>query len=471
MKVNSCQVQNFASYKDLEFNFTDQGLCLIQGPTGAGKSTLMDIIPWCLFGITSKNGPVTDVISWPGTEITKVTLWLDNVTIRRSRGPKAKDNDLMFIPTDGIVTRGKDLLDTQKLINQFLGLDAELYCAGSYFNEFSPTSQFFTTSAKNRRTLCEQLVDLSLAKRLSPKLKDELGEVEDEMIKLETRVNKNQSNIEMLERLQLTENNKAKSWNIQHENTRQYVMLNYEKFEKNRKKIMDKTCHTCGTVLEEPYEVTDLSENPHKQRLEELETTMNPHLNSVKDYTEEINLKKLLIERDELMRKDLTDKISEFTQLQDIVNDYRSISITNTIQGLETQTNKLLEKHFDGEIKVNFQVEDADKLDVTIHKDGNVCSFSQLSKGQRQILKLTFGVSVMNSIQNHHGITFSQIWIDEGLDGFSEELKIKALKLFEELALQYESVFMVDHSEGVKAAVNNRYQVELINGESHICQV
>src|SRR5271157_2409345 len=109
MRVISAKIENFSSYKTLEFDFTKQGLTLIQGATGSGKSTLCDVIPWGLFGITSKGGTVNDVISWPGDKVTKVTLYLENVTIHRSRGPKPKDNDLNFWPIDGLMIRGKDL--------------------------------------------------------------------------------------------------------------------------------------------------------------------------------------------------------------------------------------------------------------------------------------------------------------------------------------------------------------------------
>lgn len=46
--------KNFASFRELEFDFSNKGLTLIAGPTGSGKSTLLDAPSWCLFGVTSK---------------------------------------------------------------------------------------------------------------------------------------------------------------------------------------------------------------------------------------------------------------------------------------------------------------------------------------------------------------------------------------------------------------------------------
>jgi ABC-type lipoprotein export system ATPase subunit len=97
-------VTNFGSYKHLEFDFNSNGLTLISGPTGSGKSTLCDIVPWILFGRTSKGGAVDEVRSWDAEEATTGTLMLHGISITRSRKP----NDLTI---DG--RRGKDLNDTQ----------------------------------------------------------------------------------------------------------------------------------------------------------------------------------------------------------------------------------------------------------------------------------------------------------------------------------------------------------------------
>ena len=167
VNIISATIQNFGSYKKLEFSFDKQGLCLIQGLTGSGKSTLMDIVPWVLFGVTAKDGSVDEVKSWDSNGDTEGRLIIDlngvPIIIQRIRG---KTNDLHYSQQDvpGI-TRGKDLKDTQKQINQLLGITPETYLAGAYFHEFSKAASFFITSAKSRREICEQIVDLSFTKQ------------------------------------------------------------------------------------------------------------------------------------------------------------------------------------------------------------------------------------------------------------------------------------------------------------------
>lgn len=466
----SAKAYNFASYKELAFDFTNQGLTLVQGPTGAGKSTLCDLIPWGLFGRTSKGGSVDEILSWPGDEVTKVTLFLGNVTIHRSRGPKAKDNDLFFSLADGVITRGKDLLDTQKLINSQLGFDYDLYMAGAYFHEFSQTAQFFTATAKSRRLICEQLVDLSLPKKLSTKISENIKNSKAIVETGNRKIHAAEVSIDTLRRVQRSEDNRASTWNLANEQAKVQIARNYAAFEGNRKKIVSKKCNSCGTVLQKPKEIIDDSVNPYIQRLLDLEVSVNPYAGNAKDYSDEIKAN----EADLSILKGTTnlalEEIADLELLQQVSNDFRSLAIENSIKYLEINTNQLLMDYFDAEIKVNFEIEDTDKLEVTLLKDGNLASYTQLSKGQRCLLKLCFGTSVMKAVSNHHGVSFSQVFYDESLDGLSDEFKVKAYRLFETIAQEHESVFVVEHSSELKAMFPNSYNVELVNGSSVIAK-
>jgi DNA repair exonuclease SbcCD ATPase subunit len=477
VRVLSIVLKNFASYENLDLQFTNQGLTLISGPTGAGKSTLCDAIPWVIWGATAKGGAVSDVLSWPGDEVTEGTCYLDKVIVTRSRGPKSKDNDLFFSwntqknphKTIHQQIRGKDLLDTQKMINTAIGMDVDLYLAAAYYHEFSQTAQFFTTTAKNRRQICEQLVDLSLAKILQTNLKEKYTDIDKQRHKVYTNIDKLKSNIDLLMKWQVAENTKAEKWQLDHEKTLGFTIADYEEFEAKRKRTISKKCNSCGTMLEHPREVHDTSENPYLVKLASLEKEINPHNGAVKDFSADIESKRKEIVVNESDVAQLSLDIDDIEVMQKVVNDYRSITIQNTINSVEQTTNQLLTDYFEGEIRVGFEVADADKLDVSIYKDGNAANFTQLSKGQRCMLKLCFGVSVMQAVQNHHGINVNVAMFDEALDGLSDALKIKAVRMLE--SLTQESVFLVEHSGAVQALLNNKYHVELVSGHSEICRL
>ena len=47
-------LKNFRCYESQVFDFHDKGLILISGQSGLGKSTILNAIQFCLFGIGKK---------------------------------------------------------------------------------------------------------------------------------------------------------------------------------------------------------------------------------------------------------------------------------------------------------------------------------------------------------------------------------------------------------------------------------
>lgn len=502
MLIISCQLTNFASYADLSFDFTDKGLCLIHGATGSGKSTLCDAIPWVLFGGTSKGGAVDEILSWPGDKLTTGRITLSSgVTIERHRGAKSGDNDL-FIIKDEKFTRGKDLKDTQKLINNLLGFDYETYLAGAYYHEFSQTASFFTTTSKIRRTITEQLADLSLAKNLALKLSDARKTLKADLNTATSQLSTLTAKQEQLEDLLLMEVSRADSWEADKAEKTEKLEQRYQKlaptlgsFREEQELLehlqdklsatSDEKCGHCGSKLESNtkeilvQKINELKSEIYVRRsyhqvadsilseLEELATTKNTHHDAVADLTNKLSAEMAKIAKLANLETSLKTQLNDVETLVDIVASYRGLRISNTVNSIQDNTNRLLRDHFDGEISVEFTI-DTDELEISITKDSNKCSYTQLSKGQRQLLKLCFGLSVMRQVQNQHGVTFGSIFLDEVLSGLDENFKIKALRLLEQISTEYNSVFVVEHSSEFKAMINSRIKVELVDGHSEI---
>ena len=64
MILKKMVLDNFGSYEHLEFNFNESGLTLIQGPTGAGKSTLFDGPAWVCYTYCFARKPLR-FFCWP----------------------------------------------------------------------------------------------------------------------------------------------------------------------------------------------------------------------------------------------------------------------------------------------------------------------------------------------------------------------------------------------------------------------
>ena len=509
MKILNVHLENFASYKELDFSFNDKGLVLIHGATGSGKSTLCDAIPWTLFGVTSKGGKVDEVLSWAGG-VTYGCIELEGgINIYRIRGKGV--NDLYYSTAPMQVVRGKDITDTQKLINQLLGMDADLYCSGAYYSEFSQTAQFFTTTAKNRRAITEQLVDLSLAKTLQEKIKVQTKNKHIALNNVEARLHTISSKLETISNMIETTKQQNDSWDHDMLNKVSALQAKADIFEVTKahrikelkskivtyeveqlsiseltKEIKEtpktKICKECGmssdnaerarleTVLQlkERLGYVKQEENVYQTQIQDIKSQTNPHTKNLlkldKDYTL-LSMKKA----DDVKEQTKTqDDLLNLDLLSDVVDSFRAELVGTTVENLETETNSLLSDYFEGEIRVTFEVTDADKLDVGITKDGNTAAFTQLSKGQRQMLKLCFGVAVMKTAAIRHALDFSQLFYDEATDGLDENNKTRAVRMLETLALKAGSVYLVDHSEALKSMINTKYKVELTNGRSQI---
>ena len=188
MKLLLGRYTNFCSYSSLEVDFSSLGLACIYGETGAGKSTLMDMPCWCLFGITSKGGSVDEVRSWFSTGTTEGEQSVQCpggkiITVVRVRGGGAK-NDLYWIE-DGYTHRGKDITETQKLLELCLGVTSELYLLSSYLSQFSEVGNFFIAKAKDRREVLEKIVDLSFPIHIGEASSECKKEIKNELKSLE----------------------------------------------------------------------------------------------------------------------------------------------------------------------------------------------------------------------------------------------------------------------------------------------
>lgn len=565
MRVISATVSNFASYEHLDFNFTDRGLTLVAGPTGSGKSTLCDVIPWVLYGRTAKDGAVDEVRAWDSDEDTVGTVILRTnveVTVVRTRG---KTNDLFFYIDDIGPQRGKDLNDTQRLINSAIGLNYEAYLTSSYLHEFSQLSSFFTTTAKVRRQITEQLVDLSFAKNIVERSAAFKKDVKEEVAELKSRKALQENELANALKLKTSEAKRLQDWEglqtalqqelnsklvafesdkqrsidkieqkllaFEEDRARQVIehahaikemksdIMSIDEIERQRAEVTkaksdigESSCPTCGApknhaqqmvLTKKSYELDNIEAK--NKRLEiQIKTTQASHdrqVKAVNPYIEQRALEEAKVNtfaeqiaaaknqknpytasldkaRDDwevakiqlaITLADLDHAlgtIADVDVLSSILEDFRSALVKNTIVDLESKTNDMLMRHFDAEIRVAFEPDNADKLDVTIYKDGHQCSYTQLSKGQRQLLKLCFGVSAMRITTNRNQVAINCMFFDEVFDGCDDVLKSKAFNLLQELALEVESIFVVEHSSELKARFLRQIQVQLVNGHS-----
>ncbi len=543
MKLLRCSVKNFGSYKDLEFDFSNLGLSLVYGATGSGKSTLPDIPAWTLFGVTSKGYKADEVKNWLNPdEITMVTLQVQtpkgNILVTRTRG-KSNQNDLYWKEegNEDVSIRGKDLLDTQRLLNARLGVDADLYISGSYYHEFCSTGSFFLASTSAKRELFEKIVDLSLPLKLlekakeiekiskqeydalllnerdlkltldhnekelentksnnenwlvnkSKKIEELWHKVNDfeikrsnlirkisydmsqislgDMDRIMTAINELTEEVSVLYKEKCSECGGSKHSDEIYNKERGIGVLNKElNRENNLRKDIDRLQERLDDALQQP--------NPYSAAYEEAENAVNIYY---KDRLDQLHswISELKVNLDAVQKEIKTkyDYMTALWKISCLSFELRGLLLHRAVQQIEELTNQYLEKYFDSEIKVSFSLEDADKLTVSLQKNGHECVYKQLSKGQRALLRLSFVVAVMHSVSNNQGVHFDNIFMDEALDGLDNDLKSKAFRLFEELSKEHASIIVIDHSEEFKTLFNRQFSVTMDSDTSTIKEI
>ncbi len=561
MKLLNCKVTHFGSWKELEFDFESLGLGLVYGSTGAGKSTLMDIVPWILYGQTAKGGSVEEVRSWQsGGESTTGLLNLrtgsGEITVCRTRGTTGS-NDLYW-REDGsdICNRGKDLTDTQKLLETRLGVSSDCFLASAYFHEFSPTASFFTAKAKERRALFENMCNLKFPLRLAERCVQEKKGSKEQLKSQQSALDKLSGQSDSLSqqlkdgrassgtwqavRLRAVAGFTSKAKTFEEEKAKKIKDLE-EKSQAWEQKALDKVallasrlqeleakikptkdfdlaeakarnesrCNACGALPENISQLLEeivknkFNNNQYiaelkrcKAELKELGVALNPYEGALQAASTEINtyadkakeaeesqnpfLAQVLDTEAALMKAEV-DKINATASLEKLQSRYDALEhlydlsfelrgqlINKAISEIQDQTNQYLQDYFDAELRVNLSSKDADNLEIGIQKSGYDCVYTQLSKGQRQLLRLSFSLAVMKSTANNSGTHFSTVFIDEGLDGLDTSLKLKAFRLLQEVSKEHESVLVIDHSQELATLFDKKYHVSLCGDYSQL---
>lgn len=555
MKVKSIRVENFGSYPAYEHDFGEEGLSLVYGATGSGKSTFMDMVPWILYGVTAKDGNVDEVCSWqspgePTTGHATVEVSGQQIEITRVRG-KGSRNDLYWTENGGQERRGKDLSDTQRLLDSALGVTASAYLYGSYLHEFSPTGTFWVASAKDRRKLFERVAPLEFPAQLAQKASDARKETKAALSKVEVGLAGLEGKLEQTKLMASDTLNRSNGWADSQKQKAEALALKAVRFETDRqmelaklaslekqwqaqkqaefdtladellqlegklkdhaefdaeiKRHMDQArCVTCKALpLSANAKITrlqsektansynvkyfeqgkvrlqaldkELKANPHTPAIEKVKKSgntyqeegarvlaeANPFEAQADKLRRDVNSLVAEVATAKALQAKLEGRLSSLTRIYDLSFELRGQMLQRAVQAIQDETNGLLERYFDAEIRVTFSLPSSDTLEVEIQKSGYDCTYRQLSKGQRGLLKLAFGVSVMEAVSNQAGIANNVMFLDEALDGLDESLKVKAHGLFTELAVRHPSVYLIDHSPGLQNLMDRRYRVEL----------
>lgn len=163
--ITSICADNFQSWKSLEFKVSS-GITLIDGwnyddgtSEGSGKSSILNALSWGLYGRIPKDVKIDEVIN-NASEHCAVLIKLTHPKFQavfRSRNP----NKLSLIDLSGNELIGKDVKETQKIIENLLGMSFETFCQTVYFSQNS-LKKFVTATQEDRGKILSEIQELEI---------------------------------------------------------------------------------------------------------------------------------------------------------------------------------------------------------------------------------------------------------------------------------------------------------------------
>lgn len=200
--------RNFFSWESLEFDF-QSGVTLIAGQNlddntseGSGKSSIPNALCWALYGQLPKDVNIDDVIKTGAKSCTVEIELLDGTKIVRSRKPNQ-----LYIEFNGSVETGKDLKETQKLVDAEIGMGFDTFCQSVYFAQ-NYSNKFITANQEQKAKILSELQDLSIFDKASKKAHEMLKKSVSELSLLDVKLAEKNStyshhnaNIKALEKL------------------------------------------------------------------------------------------------------------------------------------------------------------------------------------------------------------------------------------------------------------------------------
>jgi DNA repair exonuclease SbcCD ATPase subunit len=156
MRINKVKYQNFYSARNITVDFSQyNGLTIIDGKNGAGKSVLFEAVVWGITGRTIRKSTEEAMVNFAAKRECKVEVWIgDDVYIKRSRKPSS----LMFKVGDEWLTK-EDARATQKAIDTHLNTNYKVLMASMVFGQHSEID-FLGATTDDKRIIIRNFLNL-----------------------------------------------------------------------------------------------------------------------------------------------------------------------------------------------------------------------------------------------------------------------------------------------------------------------
>jgi DNA repair exonuclease SbcCD nuclease subunit len=185
VKIHKLSIKNFLSIQEYDFDIPD-GMSLLVGNIGSGKSSLLESIPFAFYGKISKGKYKDDVVPncYEGEPEVIVTFSVFDTDYKIIRGV----GKVTFL-VNGKEVSGSKIQETQQLINNTIGLNYDEFSSLVFFAQDSGT--FFGSMSESQQMSLMSMFLGSHTERvelLSSVIFDEFKKHKDEIVALEQRL-------------------------------------------------------------------------------------------------------------------------------------------------------------------------------------------------------------------------------------------------------------------------------------------
>jgi len=311
LSVQSINMQNFNNYgKGPNKIIFDQDSYVVKGPTGSGKSTILDAITFALFKKSTRRdvGLTLDEILY-NNGFVELELYIgDNLlSLKRSqRSPKLQ------VKLNGEeLYKGLSINEKEQKIEDIIGYDYEGFTS-SFFIRQQELQVFSSLTSGERQDRLAKLFKLKIFQRVEDKLKTYIKTIEQQKENLEGQIIVHKQNIEQLLELEI----RFKQHSIELEQLKKEQKVLSDTVEKTRKeidKISPKALKYAQTQkLKEELQGTIEKDRNELESYKKLQVKVNNIQEQLKNYEDVPKEKENLMSQKGLVEKKQHEK--ELTQ-------------------------------------------------------------------------------------------------------------------------------------------------------------